>query len=105
MADSGRMFWFFGNKNRSWRWRRTSPSKLRNAAPNSLNDTFRSVICHVLLHLRGGFLCTEESHVGGIDQVGHSIQIRESLDRALTIHEVDANVAGSSLGAICRRAS
>ena len=30
-----------------------------------LKSTFHSVICHVLLHLRGEFLCTEESHVKG----------------------------------------
>ena len=36
-----------------------------NAALDSLKDTFRSVICDVLLHLRGEFLCEEESHVKG----------------------------------------
>ena len=37
--------------------------ELGNAAPNSLSDIFRSVICHVLLYLRGRILCTEHSDV------------------------------------------
>ena len=37
----------------------------KNCGTQLAERAFHSVICHVLLPLRGGFLCTEESHVKG----------------------------------------